>query len=80
MTNYERITFRPEGGRARSVILKNTRESDLILSGVEVSIDGDEVAGKGFDERVRIISKDLILKRVPLVMDKIYGELVETDR
>ena len=75
-TQYERVTYRPEGGRARSIFLHKPTVSDIFVTGIEVNREGDAIAGKGFDERRHIIDKSLVLKRVPMVMDRIYGELV----
>lgn len=77
MTNYERITYRPEGGRTRSIYLQDVVEAGDVLTGIEVDREGDEVNGRGFDERRHIIATELIVRRVPMVMDNIYGELVE---
>jgi hypothetical protein len=74
---YERVTYRPEGERARTIYLENPEVRGELLTGVQVKADGDEVSGKGFDERRHIISLELVTSRVPMRMDNIYGELVE---
>lgn len=84
MTTYERITYRPEGGRrAHTIILQDVREMSLFgaqaLTGIEVRQDGDEVSGKGFDERRHIIMLLLVTRRQPLLMDNHYGLLVPVE-
>jgi hypothetical protein len=72
------VTYRPEGaGRSRTIYLQDVSEIGSMLTGVEVDKAGDEVSGKGFDERRHVISLELVSKRVPMVMDNIYGELEE---
>lgn len=74
---YERITI--AGQRPFWLCIKE--ESDQFLTGIEVKINGDEVTGRGFDERLRVIHKEMIAKRVPAVMNGLYGELeVESRR
>lgn len=75
MIRYESITYRPEGSRARTVFLRDVRDGALGVAGIEVSEDGDEVAPRGCDERLRIISPELIVRRVPLRMNLHYGLL-----
>ena len=78
MTNTERVTYRPEGARrARTIYLEGVRETGNLLTGIEVNREGDEVSGKGFDERRHIISLELVVRRVPVVMDNLYGEYVD---
>jgi hypothetical protein len=76
VTTYERVTYRPQGGRSQSVFLRNPVTGGMFLTGIQVDKEGDEIAPKGFDERRLMIELDLIVNREPFVMDKIYGELV----
>lgn len=84
-STYERVTYRPEGERARSIylhrplVLENDLGKPTFLTGVEVNREGDEVAGKGFDERRHLIDLELVIRRVPMRMDMYYGELVKDD-
>lgn len=78
----ERVTYRTERGGTRTIYLQDAKESHSeqlgeLLSGVEVDKEGDEVHGKGFDERHHLISLDAVIRREAVVMDKIYGEFVE---
>lgn len=72
---YERVRFR-DGGRVRTVFLRDPVANRLLLRGVEVNVEGDEVAGVPFDERVRVISTGLVLSRKVYVMSRRYAELV----
>lgn len=74
---YERVTYRPEGGRARTIYLHRPTVSGIFLTGIEVDKEGDEVAPKGVDERLHMIELALVVERVPMEMHRIYGELVE---
>jgi hypothetical protein len=47
------------------------------LSGVEVDREGDEVAGRGADVRVRVVELTLIGSRTRVVMDRKYAQLVD---
>jgi hypothetical protein len=69
---YERIRF-----NGRTIILRDTTESELFLTGVEVDRTGMEVAPHGIDERKHIIDLTVITKRTPLTMNNHYGELEE---
>lgn len=57
--------------------LKITKESDSSVVGYEVDKDGDEIVPKGgqHDRRLRIITKDLIKKRVAYRMNNTYATL-----
>jgi len=57
------------------MILQITAESDVFLSGVEIDKYGDEIVRPKADVTKHIISKDLIVKRVPMVMNLTYGWL-----
>lgn len=84
----ERVTYRPEGSkRARSIYLSDPRTSEMcghpVLIGEEVDRDGLPVLPLGKDgksTRMHIIQEELIVRRVPVVMDNTYGEFVEEDR
>lgn len=81
MPDIERVTFKGAAdSRAKTVWLRVTSESDLFLSGVELRADGEEVFGRGFDERQRIIDKSTIRARRPGCMDLFYGQLVVCER
>lgn len=77
----ERVTYRPEGKRARTIYLENVRESALMgqptVTGREVMADGDHVftgpTGEAV-ERLHVIDASLIVRRVPVVMNLSYGE------
>lgn len=83
MTTYERVRYRPEGGRTRSIYLQDpvvSGDAGLLgatLTGIEVDREGIEVTGRGFDERRHVISLDLVLEREPMVIDRLYGHLVD---
>lgn len=84
MTTYARVRFTSEDGPAATAILRDpaVHGSDgtlmgRVLVGVEVDREGDEVASRGVDERVRIISTSLVSKQTPLVMDRLTGLLTE---
>lgn len=78
MSTYQRITYKPEGAkRSRTVILKNPKISPTFISGIQVNIEGDEIAPKGTDEVLHIIDRSLVSRQVRLVMDLGYARLVE---
>jgi hypothetical protein len=79
MSTYTRITFR-DGEKRRTVILRNVDNSDRLVSGIEVDRHGDEIAPRGFDQRLRIIERELVASETALVMDMKYGELVAPAR
>ena len=81
MTTWERI--RVEG---KTIILRNPQVRLLtigpekkyeILTGIEVNVENEEVAGHNASERMHMISLDLITKRTPLKMNNHYGMLEE---
>ena len=81
----ERVTYRPEGGRARTIYLEDVRETTLVgapaVYGIEVDRDGNrvlDIAGQA-TERRHIIQAALIVKRVPVRMDNTYGEFVDAE-
>lgn len=73
-TTYHRVTFRPDDGRSRTVILRNMKIGSL-YSGVEVNVHGDEVASNGYDERYHAIEARIVRKVTPLHMNRKYAEL-----
>lgn len=79
----ERITYRPEGERARTIYLVDATEIPFIgataVTGIEVDRDGNRTLGPATQplERRHVIASELIVKRVPVVMDNTYGEYVE---
>lgn len=75
-TPYERVTYRTEDGRARTIYLHRPAVSGPFLTGIEVNREGDEIADRGYDERRHLIATSLVVKRLPMVMDRVYGELV----
>jgi hypothetical protein len=78
-SKYERIRYEANGGRG-TVILRDPTTIQFMgepaLTGTEVNREGEEVAGRGFDERQRIIQTECIVKRTPLVWNNKYGTLV----
>lgn len=63
-----------------TVILHVTAENDTFIRGYEVNDEGEKVAPKrgnapAADTRIHIISKDMIAKRVDLVMNLTFGKL-----
>lgn len=73
---YERVTYRPEGGKARTIYLESPTVVGDLLTGIEVNREGDEIAPRGYDERRHLIALALVTRREAMVMDRIYGELV----
>lgn len=43
--------------------------------GIEVNKRGDEVSGRGFDERKRIVDVSRVSRAIPMVMNNTYAEL-----
>lgn len=72
---YEHVTFKD----GETVRLRIAGENAKFLRGVEVRADGDEVSTTRFDQRIRIIEKTCIARRVPLRMSAKYGTLVRVD-
>lgn len=76
MTSYERITFIEKPGHCpRIIILQVTKETPLLLMGVEVDKNGDEVTRGKADIIRHIISKDMLAKRTKMAMSLMYGWL-----
>ena len=84
MSSIERVTYRPEGARARTMYLSDVRDitvaGEPALVGAEVDKDGSPVLPMGKDgesRRLHIVQLALVVRRTPVVMDNIYGEFVE---
>jgi hypothetical protein len=78
MSNYQRVTYHPEGGRKRTILLDVESDGELFLMGTEVTIEGVFKWTKaGTTKTVHMISSDLVDDQVPMVMDLHYGMLVE---
>jgi hypothetical protein len=80
VATFERVTYRPEGAkRSRSVILRDPSgvmfAGSSATTGVEVGLDGSELAPAGVDERRHIIADALISKREPMTMNLHYARL-----
>jgi cyanophycinase-like exopeptidase len=76
MIRYLKITL-VDGTR---FILRVSRESPNLLSGIEVNTEGDEVVPPGHDRRQRFVAKALIKKAVELRMNKKYATLEDASR
>ena len=76
MIRYLKITL-VDGTR---FILRVTRESPTLVSGIEVNAEGDEVVPPGHDRRQRFVERALIKKAVELRMNKKYATLEEASR
>lgn len=76
MKRYERITFieKPKNS-PQSIILEITKETDVFLCGIEIDREGDEIRRGKVDVTRHLISKDMIAKRVELVMNNTFGML-----
>jgi hypothetical protein len=82
VTSYERIYFTPDARTAEgpdrprpSVLLEIASEGDKWLTGYEVNREGERIEPKGADERLHLIDKTTIARRVPMQMNLHYGEL-----
>jgi hypothetical protein len=82
--SVERVTYRPEGARAKTVYLQNPKVVEVMtgapaLVGQEVDKEGNAVLGTVAQaiERQHVISLELVVKRVPVAMSMIYAEFVE---
>lgn len=82
---YERVTYRPEGGRRRHVTLEVVSETAILLVGFQVDSAGERVEPSRavlrandaeYGEVQHVMSLDLVEKREPLVVDRMYGTLV----
>ena len=61
----------------KTVLLRDAWEVNGMLRGVEVNKTGDEVSGKGFDERLRLIDLRVISSMKTMVMNPKYAQLEE---
>ncbi len=61
----------------KTVLLRDAREKNGILSGIEVNEFGDEISSKGFDERLHVIQIEVVTSMKTMVMSPKYGELEE---
>jgi hypothetical protein len=61
-------------------ILRVTGESPLIVRGIEVNDEGDEVIPPGAHQRIRIIERALIKKAVEMRMSPKYATLEPVSR
>lgn len=82
---YERVTFRSEGGRAKTVFLQDPVETGHFLRGTQVDKEGNEVQPSAaylrannaeFGDIVHVLDLGLVTKREPYEMDLMYGWLV----
>ena len=75
-TNYEAITYRPEGCRAHTIYLAEVTTTPTLLTGFEVDDDGDvKWFDHGTTERCHVIELSLIVRRDRLSRDA-NGRLV----
>lgn len=70
-------TYLKIGIPGKTVLLRDSREKNGILSGIEVNKFGDEISSKGFDERLHVIQVEAITSMKTMVMSLKYGELEE---
>ena len=80
MTKYERITYRPENSGHVTHLIEIIRESKSFLHYCKVSKDCEyrdyeEKADGSRVEHEYIVSKSLITKRTPMVINDKYCEL-----
>lgn len=61
-------------------ILRVTGESPLLVRGIEVNDEGDEIIPPGADQRLRIVERALIKKTVELRMNPTYATLEPASR
>lgn len=75
----ERVTYRPEGERARTIYLQGVKPlrffGEECISGDEVNREGESIIRAG--DRTHVIQTALIVRRVPVVMNNTYGEFEE---
>lgn len=74
-TTYERVTYKPDGERSRSIFLRDVTEGPLLLSGIEVGRDGSQSGTLAVSKRLHMIDKGLVSARVPYRLNLHYGEL-----
>lgn len=56
-------------------LIRVTGESDRMISGVEIDRTGEEVTGREFDRRVRLVEKAAIAEKVEMRMNVVYGRI-----
>lgn len=79
---YVRVRFHSDNGRKQTVYLRDPQDVTFggpCLRGYEVTREGDDVHGKGFDERLRLIAYSLIDEVTPMRMNLTYAELEDED-
>lgn len=78
MNGYVRVTYRPEGKRARTVLLGSaTASREGVLTGTEVDAEGETRWRKGgTTQTIHVIEMALVLRVEYLEMDKTLGVLV----
>ena len=62
-------------GKRINVFLKDVDDKGRFIKGVEVDKYGNEISGKGFDERQHLIDKGSVLTQKEYRMHKMYGTL-----
>ena len=61
----------------KTLLLRDPRERNGVLSGIEVNKFGDEISSHGFDERMHLIVIEAISSTKTMVMNLKYAELEE---
>jgi hypothetical protein len=59
----------------KKFILRITRETPVLVSGIEVDKYGDEIVPTGFHNRTRIVDRDAIKRAVEMRMNVVYAQL-----
>jgi hypothetical protein len=72
---YERVTTLDHEGRARTFLLRIVDDGKRFLSGIEVRLDGSEIAPPGHDQRLHVIDQAAVERRLPMRWNLHYGEL-----
>lgn len=73
---FAHIRFRESNGTIRAVYLKYVTENGAFLRGIEVNRDGEEIHGRDFDQRLRVIQRECIVSQREYIEDRTYGTLV----
>ena len=80
---YERVTYKPEGKRARHIFLKQPSEKvilgEVCLVGIQAARDGSLWGTKEVDQRMCVIALDQISTRIPMRINKRYGLLEDEE-
>jgi hypothetical protein len=74
---WAKVRFQDKSG-AKTIYLKNYKIENGLLSGTQVNREGDEISGKGFDQRLRIIGMDQVKWHKPQSMNLTFGELEDS--